>query len=648
MSPPREKDTTEANEEKNQLEVGKDFEGPTGRRRCTDIFWLLLLLAHWASVTYVGFVAFGWIDNGRIGKGRPEILTNWIDHNGLVCDDDAGVHGKPYLYFPNPLGRGQLAGAGGLYYEVSAGPNEGSLASSAYGFCVEKCPDSSNDVVVDETSCEDGVCDTWDAYKSVEFVSYCVPHLKGVEVEDDAVEESNNPVFRWFQELFADVIAARVPLAITGAALPFVLGFVYMRVLRLPGALCVIVWGSILLVFAALVVVGTACYANYGELKDVDDDEVAEDNDGYERASLVCAVVFYILAAVFLCVVCCMRNAIMLAMGIVKEAGVAVADMTAIVCLPLVQAAATLAFLVVFFVYCVYVATAGEKELVETDAYGPLDMPYHTYDISNDQLYALWYLLFDAFWTLEFLAALGQLVVATAAATYYFTRDKSTIGSGVVVASARKSLFYHAGTAACGSLLIGLLRWVKAVLLYVQRKCETALARGGVAKNVARCVFCGLQCFLWCLEKCLKFLNKQAYIQTAIFGYSFCKAARKGFFLVLRNVRRVAALDAVANLIFFVTKVLVAVTCGLACFFWLGQYYREETHSILYPSLVVALVAYEVAAIFVGVVDMVADTLLVCFIADEEIYGAGSADCFATPRLRKHVAKASGKQLGTF
>ena len=437
-------------------------------------------------------------------------------------------------------------------------------------------------------------------------------------------------------------------MAITGAALPFVLGFVYMRVLRLPGALCVIVWGSILLVFAALVVVGTACYANYGELKDVDDDEVAEDNDGYERASLVCAVVFYILAAVFLCVVCCMRNAIMLAMGIVKEAGVAVADMTAIVFLPLVQAAATLAFLVVFFVYCVYVATAGEKELVETDKYGRLDMPYHTYDISNDQLYALWYLLFDAFWTLEFLAALGQLVVATAAATYYFTRDKSTVGSGVVVASARKSLFYHAGTAACGSLLIGLLRWVKAVLLYVQRKCETALARGGVAKNVARCVFCGLQCFLWCLEKCLKFLNKQAYIQTAIFGYSFCKAARKGFFLVLRNVRRVAALDAVANLIFFVTKVLVAVTCGLACFFWLGQYYREETHSILYPSLVVALVAYEVAAIFVGVVDMVADTLLVCFIADEEIYGAGSADCFATPRLRKHVAKASGKQLGTF
>ena len=52
------------------------------------------------------------------------------------------------------------------------------------------------DVVVDETTCEDGVCDTWDAYKSVEFVSYCVPHLKGVEVEDDAVEESNNPV-RW-------------------------------------------------------------------------------------------------------------------------------------------------------------------------------------------------------------------------------------------------------------------------------------------------------------------------------------------------------------------------------------------------------------------------------------------------------------------
>ena len=139
------------------------------------------------------------------------------------------------------------------------------------------------------------------------------------------------------------------------------------------------------------------------------------------------------------------------------------------------------------------------------------------------------------------------------------------------------------------------------------------------------------------MEKCMKFLNKEAYIQTAIFGYPFCTAARKGFFLVLRNIRRVAALEAVGNFIFFITKVLISATCALVCFIWMGQYYTEETHSITYPTLLASVMAYQLGAIFVGVVDMVADTLLICFIADEEIYGEGSGDCFATAGLRDYI-----------
>ena len=141
----------------------------------------------------------------------------------------------------------------------------------------------------------------------------------------------------------------------------------------------------------------------------------------------------------------------------------------------------------------------------------------------------------------------------------------------------------------------------------------------------------------------MKFLNKEAYIQTAIFGYPFCTAARKGFFLVLRNIRRVAALEAVGNFIFFITKVLISATCALVCFVWLDQYYTEETHSITYPTLLVAVLAWAIADVFVGVVDMVADTLLICFIADEEIYGAGSSDSYATPRLKAFVAGAQAQ-----
>ena len=50
------------------------------------------------------------------------------------------------------------------------------------------------------------------------------------------------------------------------------------------------------------------------------------------------------------------------------------------------------------------------------------------------------------------------------------------------------------------------------------------------------------------IEKCMKFINKNAYIQTAIFGYHFCKAAKCAFFLILRNIARIMALSIVSGL----------------------------------------------------------------------------------------------------
>lgn len=47
-----------------------------------------------------------------------------------------------------------------------------------------------------------------------------------------------------------------------------------------------------------------------------------------------------------------------------------------------------------------------------------------------------------------------------------------------------------------------------------------------------------MKCCFWCLEKCLRYLNKNAYIGIAIYGKNFCKAAKDAFFLLLRNALR--------------------------------------------------------------------------------------------------------------
>ena len=81
-----------------------------------------------------------------------------------------------------------------------------------------------------------------------------------------------------------------------------------------------------------------------------------------------------------------------------------------------------------------------------------------------------------------------------------------------------------------------------------------SLRHGGM---IVKVILCCIQCCLWCFEKCLKFLNRNAYIETAIYGYSFCRAAFTAFMLILRNILRMAAVNSIGSLVLFLAKVVV-------------------------------------------------------------------------------------------
>jgi hypothetical protein len=139
-----------------------------------------------------------------------------------------------------------------------------------------------------------------------------------------------------------------------------------------------------------------------------------------------------------------------------------------------------------------------------------------------------WYLLFCFFWSGQFILAMGEIVFAMAVSKWYFCRDKDEIGNLTVIKSATTSIWYHSGTAAFGSLLIAIIKLIRAFIAYLQKKAEE------MDSSIAKAILCCFQCCFWCLEKCMKFLNKNAYIQTAIFGTAFCTSAKEAFFLILR------------------------------------------------------------------------------------------------------------------
>lgn len=95
------------------------------------------------------------------------------------------------------------------------------------------------------------------------------------------------------------------------------------------------------------------------------------------------------------------------------------------------------------------------------------------------------------------------------------------------------------GTIAFGSLIITLIRMVRILLDSLQEQLRKS--DNGVARVLAGCLEC---VFKW-IEEVMKFINRNAYIMTAVHGYNFCRSAKEAFSLLMRNIIRVYVLDKV-------------------------------------------------------------------------------------------------------
>ena len=107
-------------------------------------------------------------------------------------------------------------------------------------------------------------------------------------------------------------------------------------------------------------------------------------------------------------------------------------------------------------------------------------------------------------------------------------------------------------------------------------------------------VLCAIQCCMWCVEKCMKFLNKNAYIQTAIFGYSFCKAARKAFFLILRNILRIAAVVIVSEFVIILGLILIPLAVCFLSYLTMMNWpaIHDDLNGFVGPIAAIFIISY--------------------------------------------------------
>ncbi|XP_078229840.1 choline transporter-like protein 1 isoform X7 [Callithrix jacchus] len=332
--------------------------------------------------------------------------------------------------------------------------------------------------------------------------------------------------------------------------------------------------------------------------------QIAEDN---LRALLIYAISATVFTVILFLIMLVMRKRVALTIALFHVAGKVFIHLPLLVFQPFWTFFALVLFWVYWIMTLLFLGTTGSA--VQND------QGFVEFKISGPLQYMWWYHVVGLIWISEFILACQQMTVAGAVVTYYFTRDKRNLPFTPILASVNRLIRYHLGTVAKGSFIITLVKIPRMILMYIHSQLK------GKENACARCVLKSCICCLWCLEKCLNYLNQNAYTATAINSTNFCTSAKDAFVILVENALRVATINTVGDFMLFLGKVLIVCSTGLAGIMLLN--YQQDYTVWVLPLIIVCLFAFLVAHCFLSIYEMVVDVLFLCFAIDTK-YNDGS------------------------
>lgn len=370
-------------------------------------------------------------------------------------------------------------------------------------------------------------------------------------------------------------------------------------------------------------------------------------------------IVFYQIASyvafaftlILFMVVCFARKKIKVTIGILREASRALGRLPLLVFFPLIP----FVFIVTLFVYWIVIASfiyssggiavedvASVAGSTTGIAMNSTSIQVVKPDTSMRILFA--YHFFGFLWTNQLIQAISMTTMAGAVCKYYWARDKTSeeMGRFPILTSFKNCFRYHLGSLIFGSFIIAVVQFIRAVLMYIDKQTKKMQDTNLVMKVVMK----AMHCCLWCLEKCIKFISKNAYIMIAMKGKSFCSSTKEAFFTIFANIGQVGMVAAVSSLLLLLAKVTISVGCGILIFVAIDKNPDfapggvKELTSPVVPILLTLLFAWFVANTFMDVYAMTIDTILLCFCEDKKI-NATSGKFYMSEELQKYVDKYS-------
>lgn len=584
------------------------------------------------------------------GAGKDGANVNKVFHgtefsNGYICGTDPAVKDYPYTAFPAPTFP---------YVQI----------------CVKDC---------NVTQSPDGNPSAWNPqtgggwttqsgininplipiipYKSIAFLnSFCLPditakiNVAGQELSlldalqnNDAFSSSSAEASR----VMADLMTAWVLILISGFV-AFVLSFFWLGVLKYCAG--PLVWSVLI-----FLIVGGALTA-FGLIQSARDIQNSEINTYRAKPLLGLGIAAAGLTFIFTCLVIFLRKRIEIAIQVVIESADALRDMGWLQIFPAIPFLLLLGYMAFWITSVVFIFSVADKTTRsdwpdavknavgsnQPDKNGVIG--YRWFEFKEDYKKAMAYVFFHLLWSIQIVIYFVYMVTACAVAQWYFTpygpdqkkirgepsqESPSVLPDNAVMAAVKRVLRFHLGTVFVAALIVAIIDFIRAVVKYIEEKSKP---KEGPPNKLQECMFCSIQCCLYCIRCCCDKINKNALIWCAVYGSPFLPSACSSFALLWRNLGRVVAINGVSTFLLFVGRIMVAAaTTGFAVIVMLKwDSLKVNLNSPVMPAVIIFLLAFGVVTLFMMVFETVIDTVFLCFLIDEEHNkAAGKMTCSA-------------------
>jgi len=446
-------------------------------------------------------------------------------------------------------------------------------------------------------------------YQSTPRINRCIPDFD-LNVSSIVVDQINS--FNSTTTMLINAAFDTWYIIAGGIVASIIFGFFWLLLMRYFAG--VAIWANVISSFLSVAAVAFMMFYTGKQLEMAYENtpnnlRILADVNNYQFLTVMSYILFGIAAIMLLFTIFNSGN-IHLAIIISQEASKAFISMPSLLFFPLIP---LVKFLIVF-AYFVIVGLYLASSVVNNGAYDE-DGQFLGY-IADTKLKAMiLVLLFGFLWSVNVIIAISQTVIAGAIADWYYSYRGRKLKPCAVTRSYGR-MINNLGSLIIGSLIIAIIQFIRIMFKYLKQNLK------GKDGKVTEAIYQCLQCCLACFERFIEYLNKNAYIMIAIYGYSFCVSAKRAFAIIITNPLKAATIQCISSYCMLLGKISISSLATGGVFIFLKN--TTVTSLWIVPVLVTAVGSFCVASLFMNVYDMAISSMLLCFLEDTNVNDGSS------------------------